>query len=235
MSILEFLLAGQATVAPDRGIFLDHTRRLHPSVCQFISEAFYEGRLRADPENVKRHLIFDSPISRITSQGIHFLPVTHTGCSQKSEEEGRTIKEYFDQLVGQKFVDKDGSIRVMTTDDILVVSPYNVQVNHLRSLLPTGARVGTVDKFQGQEAPAVLVSMATSDAECLPRDIEFLFSANRLNVALSRAQCLAIVAASPRLLETPCRTIDQLRLVNKFCRLVEFAAASNRGAVLGST
>jgi uncharacterized protein len=235
MSILDFLLAGQATVALDRGIFLDHTRRLHPSVCQFISEAFYEGRLRPDPENVKRHLIFDSTINGITPDGIHFLPVTHIGCSQKSEEEGRTIKAYFDQLVGQKFVDKDGSVRVMTTDDILVVSPYNVQVNHLRSVLPAGARVGTVDKFQGQEAPVVLVSMATSDAECLPRDIEFLFSANRLNVALSRAQCLAIVAASPRLLETPCRTINQLRLVNKFCQLVEFAAASNRGAVIAST
>ena len=106
---------------------------------------------------------------------------------------------------------------------ILVVSPYNVQVNHLASVLPEGARVGTVDKFQGQEAPIVLVSMATSDAECLPRDIEFLFSANRLNVALSRAQCLAVVFANPKLLETPCRTIDQLRLVNKFCHLVEFA------------
>jgi predicted RecB family nuclease len=234
LSILDFLLGGQATVAPDRGIFLNHTRRLHPAVCQFISDAFYEGRLAPDPGNVRRRLIFDLPIDGITPQGIHFLPVSHTGCSQKSEEEGRTIKKYFQKLVGQTFVDKDGSTRVMTADDILVVSPYNVQVNHLRSVLPTGARVGTVDKFQGQEAPVVLISMATSDAECLPRDIEFLFSANRLNVALSRAQCLAVVAASPRLLETPCRSIGQLRLVNKFCQLVEFAADSDKGAVHGS-
>jgi uncharacterized protein len=224
LSILDFLLGGQATVAPDRGIFLNRTRRLHPTICQFISEAFYEGRLEADPENARRHLIFESPIEGISPLGIHFLPVRHTGCSQKSEEEGRTINEYFQKLLGQKFVDKDGSARAMTTDDILVVSPYNVQVNHLKSILPAGARVGTVDKFQGQEAPIVLVSMATSDAECLPRDIEFLFSANRLNVALSRAQCLAIVTASPKLLETPCRTIPQLRLVNKFCQLVEFAS-----------
>jgi len=224
LSILDFLLGNQATVAPDRGIFLNQTRRLHPTVCQFISEAFYEGRLAPDPGNAGRRLIFKSPIEGITPQGIHFLPVSHTGCSQKSEEEGRTIKEYFQKLVGLEFVDKDGSVRVMTTHDILVVSPYNVQVNHLKSVLPAGARVGTVDKFQGQEAPVVLVSMATSDAECLPRDIEFLFSANRLNVALSRAQCLAVVAASPKLLETPCRTIDQLRLVNKFCQLFEFAA-----------
>lgn len=231
LSILDFLLGNQATVAPDRGIFLNRTRRLHPTVCGFISEAFYEGRLEPDPGNVRRHLIFESPIEGITPQGIHFLPVNHSGCSQKSEEEGKTIKEYYEKLVGQRFVDKDGSTRVMTTHDILVVSPYNVQVNHLKSVLPAGARVGTVDKFQGQEAPIVLVSMATSDAECLPRNIEFLFSGNRLNVALSRAQCLAVVAASPKLLETPCRTIDQLKLVNKFCQLVEYAAGAEYGAM----
>jgi len=230
-SILDFLLGSQATVASDRGIFLNLTRRLHPTICQFISDAFYEGRLAPDPGNVHRHVIFESPIKGITPQGIHFLPVSHTGCSQKSEEEGTTIKEYYLKLVGQKFVDKDGQARVMTADDILVVSPYNVQVNHLKSVLPAGARVGTVDKFQGQEAPVVLVSMATSDAECLPRDIEFLFSANRLNVALSRAQCLAVVVASPKLMETPCRTIDQLRLVNKFCQLVEFATSAEKGGI----
>ena len=119
-------------------------------------------------------------------------------------------------------------------EDILVVSPYNVQVNHLKSVLPPGAKVGTVDKFQGQEAPAVLVSMATSDAECLPRNIEFLFSANRLNVALSRAQCLAIVVACPKLLETPCKTIDQLTLVNRFCRLAQLSSGHKGGTTIGS-
>lgn len=169
-------------------------------------------------------MIFRDPIPGIHTHGIHFLPVAHAGCSQKSEEEGRTISEYFGKLLGQTFVDKDGASRPVTADNILVVSPYNVQVNHLKSVLPAGARVGTVDKFQGQEAPIVLVSMATSDAECLPRDIEFLFSANRLSVALSRAQCLAVVIANPKLLETPCRTVDQLKLVNKFCQLVEYAS-----------
>lgn len=224
LSILDFLLGEQATVAPNRGIFLDRTRRLHPTICQFVSDAFYEGRLAPDPENVLRHLVFDTPIKGISPHGIHFLPVIHSGCSQKSEEEGATIKKYFQKLLGQTFVDMDGASTVMTAADILIVSPYNVQVNHLKSVLPTGARVGTVDKFQGQEAPVVLVSMATSDAECLPRDIEFLFSANRLNVALSRAQCLAVVTASPKLLEIPCRSINQLRLVNKLCRLVEYSA-----------
>jgi AAA domain len=232
LSILDFLLGDQATVAPNRGIFLSHTRRLHPAVCQFISEAFYEGRLAPDSANVKRRLIFASPIDGITPVGIHYLPVIHSGCSQKSEEEGKVIKAYYEKLLGQKFEDKNGSVRLISVDDILVVSPYNVQVNHLKSVLPAGAKVGTVDKFQGQEAPVVLVSMVASDAECLPRDIEFLFSANRLNVALSRAQCVAIIAASPRLLETPCRTIDQLRLVNKFCQLVEYASGAETGTKL---
>jgi predicted RecB family nuclease len=229
LSVLDFLLGGQATVSPERGIFLDHTRRLHPTICRFISDAFYDGRLSPDPGNAKRKLIFASPIVGITPEGIHFLPVEHAGCSQKCEEEGRVIKHYYQQLLGQQFREKEGSVRPMTQGDILVVSPYNVQVNHLKSILPAGARVGTVDKFQGQEAPVVLVSMATSSAEDMPRNIEFLFSANRLNVALSRAQCLAAVAASPRLLETPCRSIEQLRLVNKFCQLVEYADRGDTG------
>jgi uncharacterized protein len=156
------------------------------------------------------------------------LPVIHTGCSQKSEVEGMLIKRCYEGLLSQEFEDKDGTIRPLTPADILVVSPYNVQVNHLKSVLPGGAHVGTVDKFQGQEGPVVLVSMATSGAEDMPRNIEFLFSANRLNVAISRAQCLAVVVASPRLLETPCRSIEQLRLVNKFCHLVAYATCSER-------
>ena len=101
--------------------------------------------------------------------------------------------------------------------------PYNVQVNHLRSLLPEGARVGTVDKFQGQEAPIVLISMVTSGAEDMPRNMEFLYSKNRLNVAISRAQCLAVLVFNPKLSEVPCRTLEQMRLVNTFCHLEEYA------------
>lgn len=227
LSILDFLLGDQATVSPDRGIFLNHTRRLDPSICQFISDAFYEGRLSPASDNHLRQLQFKSPINGISPQGIHFVPVSHAGCSQKCEEEAKIIKDYFGRLLGQTFMDKDGTIRAMTANDILVVTPYNVQVNHLRSILPPDARVGTVDKFQGQEAPVVLVSMVTSDAECLPRDIDFLFSANRLNVAISRAQCLAVVMASPKLLEVPCKSIEHLRLVNKFCQLAAYASDNN--------
>ncbi|MSO14543.1 AAA domain-containing protein [Rickettsiales endosymbiont of Trichoplax sp. H2] len=109
-------------------------------------------------------------------------------------------------------------IRQITEKDILVVTPYNVQVNYLRSILPKNARIGTVDNFQGQEAPIVIISMVTSSAEYLPKNIEFLFSKNRLNVAISRAQCLTIIIANPKLLEVPCKTIEQIKMVNSFCR-----------------
>ena len=102
-------------------------------------------------------------------------------------------------------------------------------MNYLKSILPAGARVGTVDKFQGQEAEVVLVSMATSGADELPRDIEFLFSRNRLNVAVSRARSLAVILASPGLLEIPCETAEQLSLVNTLCHL-KFWGASIRAS-----
>jgi uncharacterized protein len=224
LSVLDFLLTDQATVTPDRGVFLAQSRRMRPTLCRFISDAFYDGRLEPHPDNVRRRLIFDSAIDGLSPDGVHFLPVPHAGCSQKSVEEGAVIKRLFTDLLRQRFEDKDGANRPMTVTDILVVSPYNVQVNYLKSILPNGARVGTVDKFQGQEAAAVLVSMATSTAEEMAHNFEFLFSANRLNVAVSRAQCLAAVVANPNLLETSCRTVEQLRLVNKFCQLAAYAA-----------
>jgi uncharacterized protein len=117
----------------------------------------------------------------------------------------------------QRWVDAHGNEAPVHAADILVVSPYNMQVDLLRRTLRAGARVGTVDKFQGQEAAAVLIPMATSSAQDMPRNIEFLYSRNRLNVAISRARCLAVIFANPRLLETPCSTIGQLRLANALC------------------
>jgi uncharacterized protein len=132
--------------------------------------------------------------------------------------------EQYQSLLAQQWTNGDGLTRRIASDDILVVSPYNVQVGLLRSRLPEGACVGTVDKFQGQEAAVVLISMATSSGDDLPRQIEFLFSRNRLNVAISRARCrLAVIVASPRLLETSCSTIEQMRLVNTLCWIKNFA------------
>lgn len=219
-SVLDYLLEGAATIPPDRGIFLGTTWRMHDEVCRFISEVVYEGRLHPEPGTRNQRVLLGAGAHpTLVPTGIRFVPVQHRGCSQKSEEEGRVIREIYASLLAQRFRDRNGAEHPFGVENILVVSPYNVQVNHLRSLLPAGARVGTVDKFQGQEAEVVLVSMATSGAEDLPRDIDFLYSRNRLNVALSRARSLALVAASPRLLEIPCGTVEQMRLVNTLCRV----------------
>ena len=226
LSALDYLLQGAATISPERGIFLPKTWRMHEDVCRFISEVVYDGRLDPEPENQNRHLVLAAGAHRaLASSGIRFVPVDHTGCSQKSEEEGRVIQDIFESLLNQRYRDREGKEHPFSMDNILVVTPYNVQVNYLKSVLPAGARIGTVDKFQGQEAEVVLISMVTSSAEDLPRNVEFLYSKNRLNVAISRARSLALIVASPRLLEIPCWTVEQMRLVNTLCR----AAAVGNG------
>ena len=221
LSILEYLLGDHATIPPERGIFLGQTRRMRATVCDFISDAFYESRLLAHESTNARHLKLKN--THLPGEGIALIHARHTGCSQKNTYEGDILKQHYHDLLGQSFTDKDGGTRPITIDDILVVTPYNVQVNYLRSILPEGAKIGTVDRFQGQEAPIVLISMVTSSAEDLPRNIEFLYSKNRLNVAISRTQCLAVVIMSPKLLEIPCSTVEQVKLVNSFCLLNNYA------------
>jgi predicted RecB family nuclease len=218
LSALEHLLDGAATVPPERGVFLSKTRRMHPDLCRFISDAFYDGRLTAEAGNERQRLFLHSDADpALAPTGLQFISIGHEGCAQKSELEAERVRQLYQNLLGQHWTDREGRVCPIGTDDILVVSPYNMQVNLLRSRLPDGARVGTVDKFQGQEAAVVLISMATSTGDDLPRQIEFLYSRNRLNVAISRARCLAVIVASPRLLETSCSTIEQLRLVNALC------------------
>jgi uncharacterized protein len=217
-SALDFLLGDRSTVPPERGVFLPVTRRLHPDVCRFISEAVYEGRLQPEPQNANQRLVLDpNAEAALKPTGIAWVPVVHEGCSQKSEEEGARIVELYASLLNQRWINRQGVGAPIVPADILVVSPYNMQVNYLKSVLPFGARVGTVDKFQGQEGTVVLVSMTTSTAEDISRGMDFLYSRNRLNVAISRAKCLAVVVASPKLLEATCNTIEQLKLVNMMC------------------
>ncbi|MCL4485110.1 MAG: TM0106 family RecB-like putative nuclease [Nitrospirae bacterium] len=224
-SVLEFLLREKATIPPDQGIFLPTTWRMHADVCQFISDAVYEGRLLPEPSNQnQRILLTDNAHPELSPTGIRFVPVEHSGCSQKSEIEGALLREIYLSLLEQNYIDREGQVHKMAQENILVVTPYNVQVNYLKSILPAGARVGTVDKFQGQEAEAVLISMVTSSGEELPRNIEFLYSRNRLNVAISRARCLAVILANPKLLEVRCNSIEQMRLVNTLCRVREYAS-----------
>jgi predicted RecB family nuclease len=224
LSALEHLLDGAATVPPGRGVFLSKTRRMHPDLCRFVSDAFYDGRLTTEAGNERQSLVLNPDADpALAPTGLRFVGVDHEGCSQKSDAEADRVHQLYQSLLGQRWTDREGQVRPTGVDDILVVSPYNMQVNLLRLRLSEGARVGTVDKFQGQEAAVVLISMATSSGDDLPRQIEFLYSRNRLNVAISRARCLAVIVASPRLLETSCSTIEQLRLVNALCWAKNFA------------
>jgi superfamily I DNA and/or RNA helicase len=229
-STLDYLLDGQATVSEDRGIFLATTWRMHEDVCRFISEAVYDGRLGAEPDNqIQRLVLNDSAHPSLCATGIRFLPVVHDGCSQRSQPEATVVKAVFESLLSQSYVDKKGGQHAMTVTNILVVAPYNAQVNLLKSILPEDAQVGTIDKFQGQEAEAVIVSMTTSSGEYLPRNIEFLYDKNRLNVAVSRAKCLAVVVASPGLLHVRCTSPKQMELVNTLCWLHEYSQELARG------
>ena len=221
-SALDYLLDGAATIDPRHGIFLATTYRMHPDVCRFISEAVYDGRLEPEAANVRQTLVLGRGAHPLLQPaGIVHAVVDHTGCSQKSEEEAVLIRAVYDSALTQRYTDKEGQRHRMTAKNILVVAPYNVQVNLLKRSLPAGARVGTVDKFQGQEAELVIVSMTTSSEQDLPRHLEFLYSKNRLNVAVSRAKCLAIVVAQPALLAIRCQTPAQMALVNTLCWVAE--------------
>ena len=223
VSALGHLLGESATVDPGRGIFLDHTWRMHPDVCEFTSEQFYEGRLLAREDLARQTVVGPGPLA---GHGLRFLPVEHAGNTNASEEEADRVAALIRELLdaGAAWVDRQGVRKRLTLGDVLVVAPYNVQVATLRARLPEGARVGTVDKFQGQEAPIVLYSMATSTADEAPRGMEFLYSLHRLNVATSRARCVAAIVASPALLTPGCRTPEQMRLANPFCRFLELAS-----------
>jgi superfamily I DNA and/or RNA helicase len=213
-SVLVHLLDGHETIPEDRGIFLEQSRRMHPEVCRFISHAFYERRLESIAECERR--------ATSLGVGIRWLPVDHEGNKVASEEEAEVIARESDEILRGSFTDDTGE-RPVIENDVMVVAPYNAQVRMLRERLPAGVEVGTVDKFQGREAPVVFYSMGSSSAEDVPRGLDFLFSRNRLNVAISRAQCLAYLVCSPRLLEVNCRTIKQMRLANALCRFVELA------------
>ncbi|MEK7216622.1 MAG: AAA domain-containing protein, partial [Chloroflexota bacterium] len=211
-SALAHILDGHRVMPAHLGLFLDGTWRLHPSICAYTSEVFYEGRLHSRPGRDALDLTGAHPLS---GTGIRFLPVLHDGHSNDSPEEAAVIAAQVRRLLTAHptWTDANGKTKPVTEESLLVITPYNAQVAALRKELPD-LRIGTVDKFQGQEAPIAIYSMATSSPEEAPRGLEFLYSLNRLNVATSRAQCLAVVVASPALLGVRCRTPRQMRLVN---------------------
>lgn len=221
VSALDHILGEHATIQTDRGLFLEETWRLHPDICAFTSELFYEGRLRSlaglELQTVKAN-------SRIKGSGLRFLPVAHEGNQSVCLEEADAVRNLVQEILDSNttWIDREGIEKAITLEDILIIAPYNAQVFELQERLP-GARIGTVDKFQGQEAPIVIYSMTTSSHADAPRGMEFLYSSNRLNVATSRARCVCVLVGSPLVFEAECRTPRQMQLANAFCRYLELA------------
>jgi len=227
VSALEHLLGGHLTLPADRGLFLGTTWRLHPSLCAFTSELFYENRLHSREGLEVQALLGETPYA---GAGLWHVPAEHDGNQNESPEEADAVAVLVQELIGGGVLwrDRSGNVRPVAISDILIVAPYNAQVAALLERLPRGARVGTVDKFQGQEAPIVIYSMATSSPEEAPRGMEFLYSPSRVNVATSRARCTCILVANPRLFEPECRTPRQMKLANAFCRYLEMAQPAER-------
>ena len=223
VSVLAHLLGTTSTIAPSHGVFLEETWRMHDDVCAFVSRMSYDGRLRSEA-GCRRQRIDGSGLS---GTGLRYIPVEHTGNAQRSDEEARRIAAEVESLLRDgTFTDREGASRRSVPDDILVVAPFNLHVHCLREHLPAGVEAGTVDKFQGREAPVVFFAMGSSSGDDVPRGMGFLFSRNRLNVAISRARALAVIVASPALLGADCGTIDEMRLVNLLCRFAEDAEPS---------
>jgi predicted RecB family nuclease len=223
ISALHHILGEHNTMPADRGLFLPETWRMHPDLCAFTSEMFYESKLTSRSGLENQSL---SNCNELERSGLWYIDVNHDGNRNSSPEEIDVVADLVDRLLNAKasWTDRDGNSRTLTSSDILIVAPYNAHVSRLIERLElTGIRIGTVDKFQGQEAPIVIYSAATSRPEDAPRGMEFLYSPNRLNVATSRAQCAAVLIASPLLFEPECKTPRQMKLANAFCRYREMA------------
>src|SRR5262249_10294021 len=220
-SALEEFLDGHKTISKEMGLLLPETWRLHPRICRFTSAVFYEDRLRSRPA-LEKYLLEGHPW--LSGAGLWFVPVHYEGNQNSSPEEVDVIATIVNGLLqsGVEFQRGVELSRPLKPEDILVVAPYNAQVSDLSARLST-LKVGTVDKFQGQEAPVVIYSLTTSSPEDAPRGMEFLYSLNRLNVATSRAMTTVIVVGSPRLFEPECKTPRHMQLANALCAFREMA------------
>ena len=190
----------------DRGVFLTETRRMHPDVCVFISDEIYEGRLHSHPSCRRQNTVFGT--------GLRWLPAVHEGNSTQSVEEADIVAAEVKKLVGTPWTNQKGLVAALKARDFMVVAPYNDQVKLVRNRLAEDdqlrdVQVGTVDKFQGRQAPVVFFTMATSSGADMIRSANFLFSRNRLNVAISRARCLAYLVCTDRLLNSRARNIER--------------------------
>lgn len=231
ISVLEHLIGPHDVIPPDRGVFLDHTYRMHAALTGFVSELAYEGRLASAQPDGRQDLrrvevCAPSSLRALSGTGLRWAPVVHSVMvDQSSAEEAAVVRLLVDDLLEGEWTDATGTTRPLTVADILVVAPWNAHVATLVAHLPDGARVGTVDKIQGQGAAVVIYSMGTTSAALAPRGVAFLYDVHRLNVAISRAKALAVIVASPLLLDAQVHRPEDLRAVNALCRYVENATA----------
>lgn len=209
-----------SVVPSSYGIFLDESRRMHPSVCKFISESIYDGKLSSYKDCVNQKIAVKKNDIINKENGVIFFNVEHEGNTRKSEEEALKIVEIYNELIGKKYTSKDKKTRPLVLQDFLFIAPYNAQVGVLQGKLPKGARVGTVDKFQGQEAPVCILSLCMSYGEERERGISFILDKNRINVAISRAQCLVVVVGDKRIANNYTNNIDGIKQINLFCKLI---------------
>ena len=224
LSALEYILNNQNTVKEGYGIFIDQTRRMNKKINSFISATFYDDRLISHNETLERNLIIDNYSSslRLPNEGIVLVETDHEDNAQNSDEEIDIIKKIFNFLLNQNITIKEKT-RKIVIEDILVIAPYNVQVNSLSERLPPENRTGTIHNFQGQEAPISIVSMTASDDDNAPRGINFLFDPRSLNVAISRAQCLSIVIMNKKLFKANASNVAQIKMINNFHKLRTYA------------
>jgi superfamily I DNA and/or RNA helicase len=221
VSALEHLLEGKKTISEEKGIFLEKTYRMHPAICFFDSEMFYESRLQS--VNGLEHQRIEGN-TEFQGSGLFYKVVTHQGNTNFSNEEIEEIERIIIKLTkGDVFWYDDKNIkRVLQNSDIKIITPYNSSVFELQKKIPT-IDIGTVDKFQGQEAAVIIYSLASSSPEDAPRGMDFLYSPNRFNVAVSRAKAIFIMVGSPKIFEPDCKSPEQIKLANPFCRFIELA------------
>ena len=229
-SALEHLLNGRKTISEEMGFLLPESWRLHPEVCKFTSSVFYEDKLSSHP--IARSRVLEGH-AWLNGAGLWFVPVEHEGNRNSCADEVEVVARIVNGLLKPevRWFYSAGNSRRLRENEILIVAPYNAQVADLSLRLP-GMRIGTVDKFQGQEAPVVIYSLATSSPEDAPRGMEFLYSLNRFNVATSRAKTAVIVVGNPRLFEPECKTPRHMQLANAFCGFAEMARVLDRSTLV---
>jgi uncharacterized protein len=222
-SALEFMLGEHKVVPNDLGVFLGETWRMHPNVCKPISDIVYESQLQSEKTKVNQRVLWENEELELKPAGIQLVNVEHDSNTHSSIEEVKKIKEILRNIEQSQYQDSDKKVHDFNPDNVLIVAPYNAQVNLLKAELGAcySPFIGTIDKFQGKEAEIVIVSMTSSIPGESSRGIDFLFNLNRLNVAISRAKALAIVVASPELKNTRATNPKQIKKISSYLTFTE--------------